>query len=75
MQIELTNDELYRRMKELRGRFNLGANRESQMSALQTTALYKEVRRRAEADKEFEAMIPVELLPAVFPERFKEVQR
>jgi hypothetical protein len=74
MQIKLTNDELYRRMKELQGKLGLSANRESQASEFQTTPLYKEVRRRADADAAFESLIPVELMPFIFPERFREVQ-
>ena len=69
--LDLTNQELYERMRELKSA-PYPMNHEKAVRNFQETDFCRELRRRAEADKEFEAMIPVELLPAVFPERFKE---
>ncbi len=71
--LELTNEELYERMKEFE-KFPYPANYEKAVRDFQETDFCQELRRRAEADKEFESTIPSELLSVVSPERFKEVQ-
>lgn len=71
--LALTNQELYERTKEFR-KFPYPANFENAVRDFQETDLCQELRRRAEADKEFESTIPVELLPVVFPERFRGEQ-
>ena len=71
--LEISNEQLYERMKEFKN-FPYPANYEKAVSDFQETDLCQELRRRAEADKEFESMISPEMMPVVIPERFSEVQ-
>jgi len=71
--LELTNEQLYERMKEFK-KFSYPANYEKVVRDFQESDLCRELRRRAEADKEFESTISPEMMSVVFPERFKEVQ-
>ena len=69
--LEMSNDELYERMKEFK-KFSYAANHEKAARNFQETDLCQELRRRANADREFESTIPPEMMLVVFPERFKE---
>ncbi len=69
--LELTNEQLYERMKEFR-ELPYPTNHEKAVHNFRETDLCQELRRRANADREFESMLPPEMMPVVFPERFRE---
>jgi len=71
--LELTNEQLYERMKEFK-KFPYPANYEKVVRDFQESDLCRELRRRAEADKAFESTISPEMMPVVFPERFRGEQ-
>ena len=71
--LELTNQELYEGMKVFKS-VPYPVNHEKAVRNFQETDFCRELRRRAEADKEFESTIPAETMPFIFPERFKEIQ-
>ena len=70
--LTLTNEQLYERMNEFKSPHP--ANYENALRKFQESDLCQELRRRAEADRDFASAISPEMMPVVFPERFRGEQ-